>query len=207
MVKKINATIILAAIACLFGCAGQNTAAGNVATGATINAVAGVPGAGIVGLVATAADIISQSGHPEVGKMSPEFSKHFLQAPACISYRKDGKNVMHWKSRKKEDGSLITKDNAPKRSMEYAETFILSAGQFCDGIFGDTPEMQAKNLAAWKEGKTVVAEFHGPNNANIAFVSVNREPAEVMLSEEWAARNAGVTADSGDTKEPVNGKN
>lgn len=207
MKKKIYSMLVLAAISCSFGCAGQNTAAGNVATGAAINAAAGVPGAGVVGLIAMAADIISQSGHPEVGKMSPELTKHLSQAPACSAFRIDGKVVTRCISRKKEDGSLITKDNAPKRSVEYAEAYILVVGQFCDGIFGDTPEMQAKNLAAWKEGKTVVAEYHGPNNANLVFVSIGREPAEVMLSEEWAARNAGIPANNGDRKVPVNGKN
>lgn len=207
MEKKFCAMIILAAISCLFGCAGHNTAAGNVATGAAINAAAGVPGAGVVGLVAMAADIISQSGHPEVGKMSPELTKHLSQAPACSAFRIDGKVVTRCISRKKEDGSLITKDNAPKRSVEYAEAYILVVGQFCDGIFGDTPEMQATNLAAWKEGKTVVAEFHGPNNANLVFVSIGREPAEVMLSEEWVARNAVIATDKKDVKAPVNEKN
>jgi len=207
MRKKIYAMLVLAAISCCFGCAGQNTAAGNVATGAAINAAAGVPGAGVVGLVAMAADIISHSGQPEVGKSSPEIVKHLNQSPACNLLYKNGELKAFWVSRKQEDGSLITTTNAPKRSMEYAEAWSRSLRLYLGGIFGDTPEMQATNLAAWKEGKTVVAEFHGPNNANLVFVSIGREPAEVMLSEEWVARNAVVGTDKKEVKASVHEKN
>lgn len=199
-------------IACSGGCAGpgSNTVAGNVATGATINALAGVPGAGIVGIVAMAADVISQSGQPKINKWSPEFTRHILQSPLC-SFRckdrdartcKDDEFELFWYPRKKADGSLITTQNAPKRSMEYMETYVRSAKQYLRGVFGDTPEMQAKNLKAWEEGKTVVAEYHGPNNANLVYVSVNREPAEIMLAEEWATKkNCDITVGSESLKE------
>jgi hypothetical protein len=189
-------------IACSVGCAGtgSNTVAGNVATGATINALAGVPGAGIVGLTAMAVDVITTSGRPQVGKLSPALLQQWQQAPLLFI----GPDKSTWKPRKLEDGRLITEENAPKRSMEYKEAVQRAISKYVDGQFGDTPEMQQKNLKAWEERKTVVAEYSGPNNANIVFVSTDREPAEVMFSEEWAARNAAGAAEKpGVLKEPA----
>lgn len=167
---------------CIGGCAGQNTAAGNVATGATINAVAGVPGAGIVTLVATAAEIFSKIGQPKIGKTSPDIRHHLMKTPG---YVKDASGKVIWVPRKQADGTVITADNAPQRSMECTETYVRAVSSYLQGIFGDTTEMQRANLAAWKDGKTVIAEYHGPNNSDIVIVSTNREPATVMLSEEW----------------------
>jgi len=215
MMKKFLGLMLTLTIAFSVGCAGpgSNTVAGNVATGATINALAGVPGAGLVGLAAMTVDAISNSRRPEIKKWSPEFSKHVLQSP-LFSFRckdlnapvcKDEDIEVSWRPRKKDDGSLITSENAPKRSMEYTEAYVKSADHYLHGIFGDTPEMQQRNLKAWEEGKTVVAEYHRPNNANLVYVSTGREPAEIMLTEEWAVRKAGVAAvKPEDAKEPVN---
>lgn len=200
--KKLFGIMLAIAIACSVGCAGpgSNTVAGNVATGATINSLAGVPGAGIVGLAAMAVDVISTSGRPQVGKLSPALLQQWQQAPLLFI----GPDKSTWKPRKLEDGRLITEENAPKRSMEYKEAVQRAISKYVDGQFGDTAEMQQINLKAWEERKTVVAEYSGPNNANIVFVSTGREPAEVMFSEEWTARKAGGAAEkSRNTKEPV----
>jgi hypothetical protein len=187
--KNARMIMILITLSIFCGCAGHNTVAGNVATGAAINAAAGVPGAGAVSLAAMAVDLFMQSGRPKVGKASPGLKEHLRQSPAFNIIERNGEIKSGWVSRKKEDGSLITKENAPKKSMEYMEAYMRSLGQYVSGNFGDTPEMQKKNLQAWEEGKMVVAEYHWPSNANLVFVSVGREPAEVMLIEEWAVRN------------------
>lgn len=200
--RKLFGIMMTLTIASSVGCAGpgRNTVAGNVATGASINALAGVPGAGLVGLAAMATDIISQSGKPKTGQFSPALRQHLNQSPGLILTT--GKP--HWMPRKETDGHVITADNAPKRSMEYKEAFVRAADKYVRGQFGDTPEMQQENLKAWEERKTVVAEYSGPNNANLVFVSTDREPAEVMFSEEWTARKAGGAAEkSRNTKEPV----
>lgn len=195
---KLLVPILLCACLSFLGCANHNTAAGNVATGAAINSVAGVPGAGVISLLATAVELISQYGRPSVGSASPQLSHHIKQSPGFV-LKEDG--TPHWIPRKEKGGHTITADNAPQRSKDYAVDYIIAVQKFCDAQFGDTPEMQQKNLKAWKDGKAVVAEYHGSHKTDLVIVSVNREPAEAMTAEEWVARNTG-----GTKGEPINKK-
>lgn len=206
--------------ALMLGCAGpgSNTVAGNVATGATINALAGVPGAGLVGAVAMIVDAATKPGPRKAAKVkiSPELLQMFEESPTCNTFCKhwkerrcaDAELEVFWRSRKKKDGSLITVDNAPKRSMEYTEAAMKAANKYLAGIFGDTPEEHTKNLKAKAEGKMFVAVYHSPNNANIIYVSKNNGPADIMTAEEWAARKAAaVPAKPEVAKEPANVSN
>lgn len=222
--KKFLGLMLTLTIASSVGCAGpgSNTVAGNVATGATINAVAGVPGAGLVGAAAMAVEALSKPSSPKGGKASPALAKMVQESPTCNLFCKQWKErvckeeelEVFWRSRKKEDGSFVTVENAPKRSMEYTEAFRRATFKYMSGILGDTPEMQTRNLKAREEGRSVVAEYYRPNNANLVFVSTNKdEVADAMLAEEWAAKNAGgatdisgSTVNSGSDTE-ANGKN
>jgi len=206
-VKKLCGIFLVVTAACAFGCAGpgSNTVAGNVATGATINALGGVPGAGIVGLAASAIEIFSGFGHPTIGKASPKIIKYLNESPTCNLIDENGKLKGGWASRKLKDGRVITKENASQRAMDYSEAYMIAVSQFVDKQFGDTEEMRQRNLKAWEEGTIVIAEYHGPKDTDIVIVSTNREPAEAMLAEEWAARKtAGDSDKNGGAQEPVN---
>ncbi len=211
--KKVLGIMMALIISCSVGCAGpgSNTVSGNVATGATINALAGVPGAGLVAATAMAVEALMKP-RSNKGGVSPELVKLVEEAPSINLICKNAKELVCkdeelevvWKSRKKKDGSVVTVENAPKRSLEYTESLGRAARKYWAGILGDSPEMQAKNLKARAEGKTVVAEYHGPNNADIVYESINNGPVYVMTGEEWAARNAGGSSEkSGDSKESV----
>jgi hypothetical protein len=211
--KKVLGIMMAFTISCSVGCAGpgSNTVPGNVATGATINALAGVPGAGLVAAAAIAVEALTKP-RSNKGGVSPELVKLVEEAPsfnlACKNSKelvcKDEELEVVWRSRKRKDGSLVTVESAPKRSLEYTESLGRAARKYWAGILGDTPEMQAKNLKAREEGTTVVAEYHGPNNANIVYESVNNGPVYVMTGEEWAARNAaGAAEKSVDLKDPT----
>lgn len=211
--KKTCGIYLVVAAALMLGCAGpgSNTVAGNVATGATINALAGVPGAGLVGAAAMAVEALVKP-RSNKGRVSPELVKLVEEAPGIELVCKNKKAVCKdeewevvWRSRKKKDGSLVTVENAPKRSLEYTESLKRAARKYWAGILGDTPEMHAKNLEARKEGKTVVAEYRGPNNVSVVFLSVNNGPVDIMTGEEWAARKAAaVPAKPEVAKEPAN---
>lgn len=197
--KKPCGTFLVVTAVLLLGCAGpgSNTVAGNVATGATINALAGVPGAGLVTAAAMAVEALVKP-RSNKGRVSPELVKLVEESPGIELVCKNKKELVCrdeelevvWRTRKKKDGRLVTAENAPKRSLEYTESLARAARKYWAGILGDTPEMQAKNLKAREEGQTVVAEYRGPNNVSIVYVSVNNGPVDVMTGEEWAAQKA-----------------
>lgn len=210
--RKLFGIMLTLTITMSFGCAGpgRNTTAGNVATGATINALAGVPGAGLVGAAAMMVEAMTNPSSSNRGTVSPELEKMVEEAPRCTLVCKYSKErvcqveelEVIWKSRKKKDGSFATVENAPKRALEYTEALTRAAKKYWAGILGDTPEMQAANLKARAEGKTVVAEYGGPNGASIVYVSVDNSPVEVMTGEEWTARkSSGDPTKSGNLKE------
>jgi len=215
-VKKLCGIFLVITVTCSFGCAGpgSNTVAGNVATGAAINALAGVPGAGIVGLAAMVVDAATKPSAPKGGKASPELRKMIMESPTCNIFCKHWKErpckpeelEVFWVTRKEEGGRVVSKETAPRRSMEYTEAFRRATYKYMAGILGDTPEMQAKNQKAREEGRLVVAAYSGPNNTNLVFVSRNKdEVADAMLAEEWAARkDAGDSERIGVAQEPVN---
>jgi len=68
-------------------CSGPNTVARNVETAASINALAGVPGAGLVGLAASAIDLFSSFGRPKLGKTSEKLMAFVSKTPSIFGER------------------------------------------------------------------------------------------------------------------------
>ncbi len=183
MQKMVICGLFLAGL--VSGCAsGPTSTARNVETGAFINSVAGTPGAGVVGLAAMAVDIVSRTGKPEVGSSSPELKRHLFSSPRYIA--KDGKE--EWAPRKGQGGVIHTVDNTPQESRDYAALYTHATSMFKNGEFGDTETERHKNLLAWENRQTVVAEYTGRGNAKIVIISEARKPGEAMTGDEWAAR-------------------
>lgn len=188
---KSKKLIVCGMVAFLAGCSGPNTVARNVETAASINSLAGVPYAGVVGLAASAVDIFSKVGKPKVAPASPGIRNHIQNSPAMIKLpNKEGKVVTTWRPRKGKDGQMISAETAPKISMEYTEAFMDAVGRFVAGDFGDGDELKkSENLKAWEKGELVVAEYDNPNGAKIIIVSNENRPGEPMLPEEWAEKS------------------
>ncbi len=174
----------------LAGCAGPNSTARNVETAASINSLAGVPGAGWVGLAASAADIFSKVGKPTTGKPSEGILKHMRQSPQLLKLpNKEGKITTRWVTRKDKDGRVISVENSPKESMAYTEAYIDATSRFLGGDFGDGGEAKVRaNLEAWEKGGLVVAEYNDPNGTKVIIVSNHNDPGEAMLPTEWAEK-------------------
>lgn len=188
---KSRTLIVGGMVAILAGCSGPNTVARNVETASTINSLAGVPGAGIVGLVASAIDIFSKVGKPTTAPASPGIVKHLRSSPALVKLpNKEGKVIPKWITRKEADGQVVSADTAPKISMEYTEAYVDAVGRFHAGDFGDGGELKIReNLKAWEKGELVVAEYDNPTGAKIIIVSNHNSPGEPMLPEEWAEKS------------------
>lgn len=175
----------------LAGCSGPNSTARNIETAATINSLAGVPGAGLVGLAASAADVITKSGNPKVGKTSERLSALVAKTPAIFW---DSNGHYKWAEsyvwRENGETKRIKTDQIPQEMLNYKAGWAKAIGLIPQGIFyEDNPVLQSKNLDALEKGDLVVAEYAGLNGAKIIAVSKNNEPFELMLPEEWSAKN------------------
>lgn len=187
---KSRVVIAGAMVAILAGCAGPNTVARNVETAATINSLAGVPGAGLVGLAASAVDIFSNIGKPKVNKTSERLSVLIAKTPV-IFWDMNGQYKWGEYAIWRENGETkrIKIDQIPQEKLNYKAAWAKAVGLIPQGIFAqDNQELQQTKLDAWKNGGLVVAEYTGLNNAQIVAVSVNNEPFELMLPEEWAEK-------------------
>lgn len=174
----------------LAGCTGPNTVARNVETAATINSLAGVPGAGLVGLVASAADIFSKIGKPKIGKTSDRLAALIAKTPGIIL---DSNGQVKWVEyaiwRENGETKRIKVDQIPQEKLNYKAAWAKAVGLIPEGIFSqDNQEVQQRNLDAWEKGELVVAEYPGLNGAKIVAISVNNGPFELMLPEEWAEK-------------------
>lgn len=174
----------------LAGCSGPNSTARNIETAASINSLAGVPGAGLVGLTASAIDIFSKAGKPAMDKPSEGIANHMRQAPGLVKLPdKEGKVVSKWITRKEPEGRIVSYETAPKISMAYTEAYQDAINRYLAGDFGDGGETKVRdNLQAWSKGELVVAEYNNPNGAKIIIVSNNNKPGKAMLPEEWAEK-------------------
>lgn len=172
----------------LAGCTGPNTVARNVETASSINSLAGVPGAGWVGLAASAVDIFNRIGKPTLDKPSEGIARHLRQSPGMVKLPdKEGKVIPKWVTRKESDGRIVSYETAPKISMAYTEAYSDAVGRYLAGDFGDGGESKVReNLAAWEKGELLVAEYNNPNGAKIIIVSIHNSPGKPMLPEEWA---------------------
>lgn len=174
----------------LAGCTGPNTVARNVETAASINSLAGVPGAGWVGLAASVADIFSRVGKPKVSGTSERLSALVSKTPSIFwasngSY-KWGEYAI-W--RENDEVKKIKRDQIPQEKLNYKAAWAKAVGLIPQGIFSeDNRELQARSLEAWGKGEIVAVEYLGLNGAKIVAVSKNNEPFELMLPEEWAEK-------------------
>ena len=185
-ISRMRKTLIggVVVLGSMVGCASDpGSTARNVSTGATINAVAGTPGAGIVGLAAMAVELFSGIGRPEVKQVSQELSDLIATSP---NYRNENGKTQ-WLPRKGKDGKIYTIENSTERSRRHFALFASAIERFGNCDFGDTPETKEKNLLAWKNEKQVVAEY-AEGDAKIVIVSEGGEPGEAMTGEEWTAR-------------------
>lgn len=178
----------------LAGCTGPNTVARNVETAATINNLAGVPGAGWVGLAASAVDVISRVGKPKVGKTSDRLTALVAKTPS-IFWDMNGQYRWGEYAVWREDGETkrIKIDQIPQEKLNYKAAWAQAVGLIPQGIFSkDNPEVQKRNLDAWEKGELVVAEYIGLNGVKIVAISKNNEPFELMLPEEWAEKSKAI---------------
>ena len=194
MKKCLFLITIGASVSLIFGCAGHNMTAGNVATATAIDAAGGVPYAGVISLTATAVDIFANTGKPKWRNTSPGFSKKLKGAPFVMQMDSGYSKVIKWFPRRYKDGDkivVVPVESTPQEQLDYAIVRYIAANRFQSGDFGDGgPEAVQKNLEAWRDGKLVVAEYKGPNGVKVLAVSDKNEPAELMLPEEWTTRNA-----------------
>lgn len=174
----------------LAGCSGPNSTARNIETATSINSLAGVPGAGLVGLTASAIDIYSKAGNPGMDKPSEGIGYHMRQAPGLVKLPdKDGRVVSKWITRNEPEGRIVSSETAPKISMAYTEAYHDAIKRYLAGDFGDGGEDKVRdNLQAWAKGELVVAEYNNPNGAKIIIVSNHNNPGKAMLPEEWAEK-------------------
>lgn len=178
----------------LAGCTGPNTVARNVETAATINNLAGAPGAGWVGLAASAVDVISRVGKPKVGKTSDRLTALVAKTPS-IFWDMNGQYRWGEYAVWREDGETkrIKIDQIPQEKLNYKAAWAQAVGLIPQGIFSkDNPEVQKRNLDAWEKGELVVAEYIGLNGVKIVAISKNNEPFELMLPEEWAEKSKAI---------------
>ncbi|ABL01362.1 hypothetical protein [Pelobacter propionicus] len=174
MLKKFIAYSALVAL--VSGCAGNTTRYQDARTVSSINSLAGVPYAGYLGVAAMAADVVSKVGKPKTGVISPGIMNHLLSSPMYLE---------KWIPRKK-NGVLLTVENTPQISRDYTETYAKTVPRLIGGDFGDGGEVVVKkNIEAWRDGKRVVAEYHGPNGVKVICVSDNNKPFNIMTREEW----------------------
>ncbi len=171
-------------------CSGPNTVARNVETAASINALAGVPGAGLVGLAASAIDLFSSFGRPKLGKTSEKLMAFVSKTPS-IFWGENGEykwgEYAIW--RENDEIKRVKVDQIPLENLNLKAAWSKSVGLIPQGIFSeDNSESQKKSLDAWEKGELVVAEYSGLNGAKVVAVSKNKEPFEIMLPEEWAAK-------------------
>lgn len=189
MKSRMSLTGILMTVA-LVGCTGPNKVARNVETAASINSLAGVPGAGLIGLAASAVDIFSKVGKPTTAPASQGLRKHFQSSPGLVKLPdKEGKLVAKWVPRKVSDGRMVSAETAPQISMQYTEAYTDAIRRFLGGDLGDGGESKIReNIIAWEKGGLVVAEYDNPNGAKIIIVSNHNSPGEPMLPEEWSEK-------------------
>lgn len=181
----LTGTFLMVAVA---GCSGPNSAARNLETAASINSLAGVPFSGAVGLVASAADVISRVGSPKIGKTSDRLDALVAKTPSIFC---DSNGNCKWAEyfvwRENGEVKRIKTDQIPREMLNYKAAWAKAVGLIPQGVFSEeNHEMQARNLEAWEKGGTVVAEYLGQNGAKIVAVSKNNEPFALMLPEEWA---------------------
>lgn len=170
-------------------CSGPNTVARNVETAASLNALAGVPGAGLIGLAASAVDLFSGFGKPKVGKTSERLMEIVSRTPGVL---RDTNGQYKWLDyavwRENGETKRLKLDQIPQEKLNYKLAWVKAVGSVQEGILSqDNQELQARNLEAWEKGDSVVAEYVGPNGAKVVAVSKNKEPFEIMLPEELAA--------------------
>jgi len=186
-------TLLIAISLIVSGCANTSNMAGNVATGAGIDAMAGVPYAGVIGLAATAVEIISKIGKPKVGEPSAKLKEIIMNSPWPILDESKTK-VVGWKTDSRFDPVQkkvvnMTVENSPPTNLGYKAAYMIAMNRYVKGDFGDGGEDAVKkNLDAWRDGKLVEAEYAGPNGAKVVIVSDKNEPGEVMTYEEWMTR-------------------
>lgn len=183
--KFVLAGVVTVAIAT--GCAGPNTTARNIETAASINSLAGVPGAGWVGLAASAADIILKSGKPKFGTTSKQLSTYIDKTPGIV-WEMNGQYRWGEYAIWRENGETVRvrRDQIPQEKLDYKAAWAKAVGLVQQGIFSeDNIELQKTNLDAWEKGEVVAAEYYGLNGKKVIAVSKNREAFEIMLPEEW----------------------
>lgn len=170
-------------------CTGPNTVARNMETAASLNALAGVPGAGFIGLAASAVDLFSGFGKPKVGKTSERLMEIVSRTPGVL---KDSNGQYKWLEyavwRENGETKRVKLDQIPQEKLNYKLAWAKAVGFVPAGVFSqENQDLQARNLDAWEKGETVVAEYVGLNGAKVIAVSKNKEPFEIMLPEEWTA--------------------
>lgn len=175
------------------GCANTSKTAGNIATGAGIDAMAGVPYAGAIGLAATAVEIFSKIGKPKIGNRTSKITEIVRSTPRPILDETNSK-VITWKpevyfDKVKNHVVKITLENATQTNLDYKVAYAIATKRFVLGDFGNGGQDTAKkNMDAWKDGKLVEVEYTGPNGVKVVIVSDKNDPGEVMTYEEWMAR-------------------
>lgn len=170
-------------------CSGPNTVARNVETAASLNALAGVPGAGLIGLAASAVDLFSGFGKPKLGKTSEKLSACVSKTPS-IFWGENGQYKWGEYAVWRENGETkrVKIDQIPQENLNLKAAWAKAVGLIPQGVFAEgNQDLQARNLDAWKKGETVVVEYAGLNGATVVAVSKNKEPFEIMLPGELAA--------------------
>lgn len=186
-------TLLIVILLLESGCANTSKVAGNVATGAGIDAMAGVPYAGAIGLAATAVEVFSKIGKPEIGKKSPRIEEIIRNSPRPV-LDETRRKVVSWKTEvyvDKTSKQVVKKtlENSPPENLGYKAAYAMAIYRYVNGDFGDGEgDAVKRNLEAWRDEKLVVAEYTGPNGAKVVIVSDKNEPGEVMTGEEWVAR-------------------
>lgn len=191
MKTRLLAISCIAVIVC--GCAsGGPTSESMVATGGAMG-VAGAAGGSVVGgvgLVARGTDWIMSFGKPRIGKLSPGVMEINNNSPRPV-FNQGGK-VVRWEMQRVKKDGVITEyrqEDVTEKRLDEKAFVVTVRDRFLTGDFGEDNDIERQqNMDAWRDGGLLVATYKGKDGFTLVAVSRDREPAELMLLEEWTAR-------------------